>query len=105
MVSKSARRIKLSVNMRPFVSRVVRNGKRQIDFAVAIGEPVGQCVAGQTKGKFDTFSGADIHSIAKECAAPYRGLSIKGAGSARYPAERRRAIIRGPRASEYFEID
>lgn len=102
MVSSASRRIKLSVNLRPFVSRVVRSGRAQIDFAVGVGEPVGQCVSGQTKGKVGVLSGADIHKIAKECAAPYRGRSIKGAGAARYKAKLR---AMAPVAREFFEVE
>jgi hypothetical protein len=65
MVSKASRRIKLSVNLRPFVSRVVRDGKAQKLFAQNWGYPVGQCVAaGVRKG----MSGAEIHQVARDCA-------------------------------------
>ena len=74
-----------------------------MDFAVAIGEPVGQCVSGRTLGQFGTLSGADIHKIASDCAKPYRGRSIKGAGAARYQKARAR-VARAP-AGEYFEVD
>lgn len=72
-MAKSGRIIKLSKNMKPFVSRVVRDGKVQKAFAKQIGEPVGKCVAGKvTKG----MSGAEIHKIATDCAKPYKGTTL-----------------------------
>ena len=68
-----ARRIKLSKNMKPFVSRVVRDGRVQRAFGDQIGRPVGGCVAGKVhKG----MSGAEIHAIAKDCAKGYRGKKL-----------------------------
>jgi len=73
MVSGAARRIKLSKNMKPFVSRVVRDGRVQKAFAEKIGRPVGGCVAGKVhKG----MSGAEIHKIARDCAKGTRGIKI-----------------------------
>lgn len=72
-MGSGARRIKLSKNMRPFVSRVVRDGKIQKAFGDQIGSPVGACVAGKvSKG----MSGAEIHKIARECAKPYKGKKL-----------------------------
>lgn len=69
----ATRRIKLSKNMKPFVSRVVTNGKVQRAFAEQIGRPVGQCLAGKVaKG----MSGAQIHDIAKNCAKQYKGTKL-----------------------------
>lgn len=68
-MAKPTRKIKLSVNMRPFVSRVVKNGRVQKAFAEKIGIPTGRCVAGKVKAG---MSGAEIHKIAKECA-PKKG--------------------------------
>jgi len=63
------RKIKLSKNLKPFVSRVVRDGKAQKEFAKNIGKPVGQCVKSKvTKG----MTGKQIHDIAKDCAKPYK---------------------------------
>ena len=72
-MAKTGRIIKLSKNMKPFVSRVVRDGKVQKAFAEKIGKPVGSCVSGKvSKG----MSGAEIHKIAKDCAAPYKGTKL-----------------------------
>lgn len=61
----ASRIIKLSKNLKPFVSRVVRDGRVQRAFAEKIGRPTGQCVKGKVqKG----MSGAQIHKIAKACA-------------------------------------
>ncbi len=69
----ATRRIKLSKNMRPFVSRVVTNGRVQKAFAEQIGKPVGGCVAGKVhKG----MSGAAIHEIARDCAKSVRGKKL-----------------------------
>lgn len=59
--------------MRPFVSRVVTDGKIQKAFGEQIGTPVGSCVAGKvSKG----MSGAEIHKIARDCAKPYKGKKL-----------------------------
>jgi hypothetical protein len=71
-MAKTGRIIKLSKNMRPFVSRVVRDGKVQKAFAAQIGIPVGACVAGAVH---KNMSGAEIHAAVKKCA-PAKG-SIK----------------------------
>jgi len=73
MVSKAARRIKLSKNLKPFVSRVVRDGRVQKAFAEQIGKPVGSCVAGKVR---EGMSGAEIHEIVRECAKPYKGKKL-----------------------------
>lgn len=73
MVAGAARRIKLSKNMRPFVSRVVRDGRVQKAFAEQIGRPVGGCVAGKVHSG---MSGVEIHKIATECARPMRGKKL-----------------------------
>ena len=70
---KASRRIKLSKNMKPFVSRVVRSGKIQQKFAEQIGRPVGSCVKSKVhKG----MSGAEIHRIAAECANSTKGKKL-----------------------------
>lgn len=48
---KAARIIKLSKNMRPFVSRVVRNGEQQKWFAQNVGGPVTACI--RSKGGYN----------------------------------------------------
>lgn len=59
--------------MRPFVSRVVTNGRVQKAFAAQIGNPVGGCVkAGVHKG----MSGAAIHKVARDCAKSKKGTRL-----------------------------
>lgn len=73
MGKTAQRRIKLSKNLRPFVSRVVRDGKVQKAFGEQIGKPAGACVAGKvTKG----MTGAEIHKIAKDCTKQYKGTTL-----------------------------
>lgn len=74
-MASSSRRIKLSSSLRPFVSRVVRNGRVQRAFAEQIGRPVGGCVSQRTKGQRG-MSGAEIHRIAKDCASGVRGTRL-----------------------------
>ena len=69
----ATRRIKLSKNMKPFVSRVVTDGKIQRAFGEQIGRPVGACVAGKVHSG---MSGAEIHTIASDCAKGYRGKKL-----------------------------
>ena len=65
--------IKLSKNMKPFVSRVVRDGRIQRAFAEKIGRPAGACVAGKvTKG----MSGAAIHKAVVDCTKQYKGTKL-----------------------------
>lgn len=72
-MASGQRTIKLSKNIKPFVSRVVRDGKVQKAFGAQIGRPVGACVKGKVaKG----MSGAQIHKIAKDCAASARGKKL-----------------------------
>jgi hypothetical protein len=78
-----SRIIKLSKNLKPFVSRVVRDGQIQRNFADLIGRPVGACVrAGVHAG----MSGAQIHKVASDCAKQVKGSHIGGrvAGPGRY---------------------
>lgn len=78
-MAKPSRKIKLSKNMKPFVSRVVRDGAVQRAFADKIGRPTGQCVAGKVK---KGMTGAEIHAIAKDCA-PRPGTVTLGVGRRR----------------------
>ena len=73
------------MNMRPFVSRVSRNGAVQRAFAEQIGRPVGGCVASRVHRG---MSGGEIHKIARDCAKSVRGkrLSI-GAPTQRVSAQ------------------
>lgn len=72
-MAKSSRRIKLSKNMKPYVGRVVRDGKVQRAFADQIGRPVGACVAAKVH---DKMTGAEIHEIATECAKSVKGKKL-----------------------------
>lgn len=65
--------IKLSKNMKPFISRVVRNGKVQKAFAEQIGRPVGGCVAAKVK---KGMSGAAIHEVTRNCAKAVKGKKL-----------------------------
>lgn len=67
------RRIKLSKNMKPFVGRVVTDGKVQKAFGEQIGEPVGSCVSDKVR---KGMTGKEIHDIAKACAKPYKGKKL-----------------------------
>ena len=82
-MAKPSRIIKLSKNLRPFVSRVVRDGQIQRNFADLIGRPVGACVAQRVHAG---MSGAQIHKTAADCAKQVKGTHIGGrvAGPARY---------------------
>ncbi len=93
MVSSSARRIKLSVNMRPFVSRVSRHGAVQVAFAEQIGRPVGGCVA---SGVHAGMSGGQVHNVVRQCAKSARGTRLSIGGI------RKGAMVR---AGEYFEVE
>lgn len=68
-----ARKIKLSKNMKPYIGRVVRNGRVQKAFAKQIGEPVGACVAGRVRAG---MSGAAIHAVAADCAKSKKGIKL-----------------------------
>jgi len=93
MASGSARKIKLSVNMRPFVSRVSRNGAVQRAFTEQIGRPVGGCVA---SGVHAGMSGGAIKDVVRQCAKSARGTRLSlGAVGRRVAA----------RAGEYFEVE
>ena len=65
--------IKLSKNMKPFISRVVRNGRVQRAFAEQIGRPVGSCVASKVK---TGMSGAAIHEVVRSCAKSAKGKKL-----------------------------
>ena len=65
--------IKLSKNMKPFISRVVRDGRVQRAFAEQIGKPVGACVASKVK---PGMSGAAIHEVTRQCAKSAKGKKL-----------------------------
>lgn len=93
MVSSASRVIKLSKNLKPFVSRVVRSGAVQLAFKEQIGRPVGQCVAGQVRAG---MSGAEIHRVAYQCSRSAVGTKLDVAGA--------RSRIKGKAYAEYTEI-
>ena len=94
---KPGRRIKISKNLRPFVSRVVREGKVQKAFTDKIGHNVGKCVRNTILPGTHGYSGKQVHGVAKICAQPFKGTKLfeKGGGGATGTTM----------ASEYFEVD
>lgn len=71
--------LKLSKNMKPFISNVSTNGSVQEAFREKIGIPTGKCVKDKTKGKIGEFSGAQMHRIVKACAVA-KGTTLDFAG-------------------------
>ena len=94
---KAGRRIKVSKNMRPFVSRVVRDGAVQKAFGSQIGGPVGGCVASNVR---TGMSGRVVHGIAKLCSRQAVGtkLNLGGMGTSSRRARR-------TEATEFYEIE
>lgn len=78
--------------MKPFVSRVVRDGAAQRAFTENIGHKTGQCVAGKVRAG---MTGAEIHAIAAGCA-PQKGTVhyTVGGGAPRGRAARARRMAR-----------
>lgn len=76
-MAKATRKIKLSKNLRPFVSRVVTSGAVQKAFAEQIGKPVGACVRA---GVHEGMSGAAIRKVVKDCAKAVKGTSLSFPG-------------------------
>jgi len=102
---KPGRRIKISKNLRPFVSRVVREGRVQKAFTQKIGRNVGRCVRETILPGTSGYSGKQVHGVAKICAQPFKGTKLfAGGGGA---GARRRAGEYGEEAmaGEYFEVD
>ncbi len=95
---KPGRRIKISKNLRPFVSRVVREGKVQKAFTEKIGRPVGRCVRNTILPGTRGYSGKQVHGVAKICAQPFKGTKLFGPGALPGPAG-------AAMAGEYFEVD
>jgi len=92
------RKLKLSKNMKPYISLVSTNGPIQNAFADQIGKPVGACVSNQTKGKVGILSGAQMHNIVRGCAKQAKkelaGNFIHGKGEdARVARLRRKAAV------------
>ncbi len=88
------RKLKLSKNMKPYISTVSTNGPIQVAFGEQIGKPVGACVASKTKGKIGELSGSQMHNIVRGCAKDSKkelsGPFIHGKGQAAKVARARR---------------
>ena len=95
---KPGRRIKISKNLRPFVSRVVREGRVQKAFTDKIGHNVGKCVRETILPGTHGYSGKQVHGVAKICAQPFKGTKLFA--PAGLPAPAGVAM-----AGEYFEVD
>jgi len=66
--------IKLSRNLKPFVSRVVTSGEVQKRFAEQYGKPIGNCVkANVHKG----MSQSEIHDVVRKCSERFRGTPMR----------------------------
>ena len=69
----SSFKIKLSSGMKPYVGRVVRNGKVQKAFAAQIGNPVGACVKSSvTRG----MGAGQIKDAVRQCAKQAKGTKL-----------------------------
>ena len=76
----SSYKIKLSSGMRPYVGRVVRNGRIQRAIASQIGRPVGACVkAGVSKG----MGAGQIKDAVRKCARASKGTKLPLMGGGR----------------------
>jgi len=89
---------KISKNLRPFVSRVVREGKVQKAFTDQIGHNVGRCVRNTILPGTHGYSGKQVHGVAKICAQPFKGYKLFAGGGG---ATGGGATMAG----EYFEVD
>ncbi len=69
----SSFKIKLSSGMRPYVGRVVRNGKVQKAFAAQIGNPVGACVANNVRAG---MGAGQIKDAVRQCARQAKGTKL-----------------------------
>jgi len=64
----SSYKIKLSSGMKPYVGRVVRNGRVQRAFADGPGKAVGGCVRSALAGKKGQYGAGQIKDIVRRCA-------------------------------------
>jgi hypothetical protein len=69
----SSFKIKLSSGMKPYVGRVVRNGKVQKAFAAQIGNPVGACVASSVRAG---MGAGQIKDAVRQCAKQAKGTRL-----------------------------
>jgi len=74
----SSYRIKLSSAMKPYVGRVVRNGKVQKAFAAGPGRSVGSCVGNALRGKAGQVSGGQVKDVVRQCAKQAKGVGLPG---------------------------
>ena len=73
MAKKGGYKIKLSSALRPYVGRVVRDGRIQRAFAEQIGRPVGNCVKiSVSRG----MSAANIRKAVSQCAKDHGRVSL-----------------------------
>ena len=90
--------LKLSKNMKPFISSVSTSGPVQEAFGHTIGKPTGACVSSKTKGQIGVYSGAQMHKIVKNCAVAkgttldFPGVIHNGPGAKLARAKKRAAI-------------
>ncbi len=80
MAKGRTRKLKLSKNMKPFISRVVTGGNVQEAFKESTGKPVGACVKAATDGKVGELTGAQIHKIASKCAKDHAAKTLNFPG-------------------------
>jgi len=73
-------KIKLSSAMKPYVGRVVRNGKIQQAFRDAPWrQSLSACVSSATKGKKGQISGGEIKKVVRDCASQHAtNVQIQG---------------------------
>ena len=74
----SSWKIKLSAGMRPYVGRVVRNGRVQQAFAEQIGRPVGNCVKGAVS---PGMGSGQIKAAVSKCAKDHGRTKLNLGGS------------------------
>jgi len=76
----SSYKIKLSSGMRPYVGRVVRNGRVQQAFAASIGNTVGQCVKQNVR---PNMGAGQIKDAVRKCARASKGTKLPLMGGGR----------------------
>jgi hypothetical protein len=74
----SSYRIKLSSAMKPYVGRVVRNGRVQRAFAEGPGKSVGNCVGTALRGRTGQVSGGEVKEVVRNCAKQAKGVPLPG---------------------------
>ena len=72
-MGKGSRRFSVSTNLKPYVRRVVRHGKRQAEFARDIGIPMQSCLQGKGVMKKGGKPGREaIVQAMKDCSSTYK---------------------------------